>query len=122
MTPAARSLLRPQPLGLAPFPASHLLLPASDDPRAAAALSKLVAGDFECDVPDEWQFFADFLLDNVAGARFVLESLARGRPRPISSADSVEALLLGLAERLFGDLVVTKTEELLEQHSGYQSV
>jgi hypothetical protein len=104
MTPAARSLLRPQPVGLAPFPASHLLLPGGDDPRAAAALRTPVAGDFG------------------AGARFVFESPARGRPGPISSADSVEDLLLGLAERLFGDLVVSKTEELLEQHSGYQSV
>ena len=104
MTPAARSLLRPQLVGLAPFLASQLLLPGGDDSRAAAALRKPVAGDF------------------AAGARFVFESPARGRPGPISSADSVEALLLGLAKRLLGDLLVTKTEELLEQHSGYQSV
>ncbi len=92
MTAALASLLRPQPVGLAPFPASHLLLPSSDDPRAAAALRKLVAGDFGCEVPDEWRFFAAAARGEIAAAitgvggedpvaafnRFVLEPSASG--------------------------------------------
>lgn len=87
-----------------------------------AALARLREAPAAESGPFVEAIFADFLLDNVAGACFVLESLARRRPGSVAQADSVEALLLDLAKRLFGDLLVTKTEELLEQHSGYQSV
>ena len=68
--------------------------------------------------------FADFLLDNADGACFVLRALAK-RPAGAVAAEpgaSVEALLIATAQRLFGELLTTKAEELLEQHSGYQSV
>jgi len=68
--------------------------------------------------------FADFLLDNADGACFVLRSLAR-RPVGETAAEpgqTVESLLVATAKRLFGDLLAIKTEELLEQHAGYQSV
>ena len=77
MTAALASLLRPQPVGLAPFPASHLLVPPTDDPRAAAALSELVAGDFGCELPDEWRFFAAAARGEVAAA---IASLAGDDP------------------------------------------
>lgn len=68
--------------------------------------------------------FADFLLDNADGACFVLRALAR-RPLGDGQADpaaTVEAHLIAAAKRLFGDLLATKAEEVLEQHAGYQSV
>lgn len=68
--------------------------------------------------------FADFLLDNADGACLVLRALAR-RPAGAAAAEpgaTVETLLVTTAKRLFADLLTTKAEELLEQHSGYQSV
>ncbi|MFM7136094.1 MAG: hypothetical protein ACKO1M_03360 [Planctomycetota bacterium] len=67
--------------------------------------------------------FTDFLLDNADGACFVLRALAR-RPAgtvAVEPGATVEALLVATAKRLFAGLVAMRAEELLEQHSGYQS-
>jgi tetratricopeptide (TPR) repeat protein len=48
---------RPQPVGLFPFPASHLILPATDSPLAEAGRRGLLLGDLAAAVPDEWLFF-----------------------------------------------------------------
>jgi tetratricopeptide (TPR) repeat protein len=57
-TSDAQCLTRPQPVGLFPFPASHLLLPHSSDPRAQAAGAALLEGDLDCGLPDAWLFLA----------------------------------------------------------------
>jgi hypothetical protein len=63
--------------------------------------------------------FQDFLLDNPAGACFVLQALARRR---ISTPDagSVETMLSAMARRAFADLLAVKTEEMLEQQASYE--
>jgi len=75
--------------------------------------------------------FDDFLLNNIDGACFVLRSLAKrrlpvdGEIFPKNSADSqtnVESHLVDLASRLFSELLLQKSLEALEQHSGYQAV
>ena len=65
--------------------------------------------------------FEDFLLNNVAGASFVLQALAK---REVASvpAGNVETVLVTMARDLFSELLLQKTIESLEQHSGYQSV
>ncbi len=72
------------------------------------------------------RIFEDFLLDNAAGAAFVLEALAR-RPAPApaaaaAAARTVEDLLLHLARAAFADLLARKTEEVLEQRERYEPV
>jgi hypothetical protein len=66
-------------------------------------------------------FFADFLLDNPAGACFVLQALSK-RPAPAFPPARVEIALVALAKRVFAGLLAEKTEETLEQHAGYQAV
>ncbi|MEO1087616.1 MAG: hypothetical protein AAFY88_25560, partial [Acidobacteriota bacterium] len=65
--------------------------------------------------------FADFLLDNVAGACFVLQALARRRVTP-PRAGTVEDTLLEMARQSFAALLAAKTEESLEQRAGYQAM
>ncbi|MEM9554056.1 MAG: hypothetical protein AAGC60_07340 [Acidobacteriota bacterium] len=65
--------------------------------------------------------FADFLLDNVGGACFVLQALAR-RPAAPTRGGTIEDTLLELAESAFAALLDAKTDEALEQRSGYQAV
>lgn len=65
--------------------------------------------------------FEDFLLGNVDGACFVLQALAK-RHIDAVAAGNVEAILVGMAKKLFAELLLQKTIESLEQHSGYQSV
>lgn len=62
--------------------------------------------------------FRDFLLDNAAGACFVLQALAR-RQVPAPEAGSVDAMLQQLALRAFADLLALKTIEALEQQAAY---
>ena len=50
-------ITRPQPVGLFPFPASHLLLPAAAPPEDDRARASLLAGDVSADVPEAWRFF-----------------------------------------------------------------
>ncbi len=47
--------LRPQPVGIFPFPADSLLLPPVPDDQGA--LAALLNGDASACVPDEWAFF-----------------------------------------------------------------
>lgn len=88
-----------------------------------AALERLRGGPDEVG-PFVDVVFADFLLDNADGGCFVLRALAR-RPAGevvVISGDTVETLVVGTAKRLFAALLAAKAEEILEQHSGYQSV
>lgn len=62
--------------------------------------------------------FRDFLLDNAAGACFVLQALPRRRVAPPDAA-TVEAMLQQLALRAFADLLALKTEEALEQQAAF---
>ncbi len=55
---AAHALLRPQPLGIFPFPAGLLLLPTSHDPSAVTVLASLLRGDVTTTLPAEWEFYA----------------------------------------------------------------
>ena len=66
-------------------------------------------------------FFDDFLLCNVEGACFVLQSLPKRKIESIEPG-TVEATLIAMAKKLFAELLMQKTIESLEQHSGYQSV
>lgn len=81
--------------------------------------------------------FTDFLLDDAAGACFVLQALER-RPveplerRPVEAlerrpveppaAGTIGTLLGELARGAFARLLAAKTEEYLEQRAGYQAV
>ncbi|NJN19237.1 MAG: hypothetical protein HC822_24775 [Oscillochloris sp.] len=62
--------------------------------------------------------FSDFLLDNIAGACFVLQALGK-RPAPDVSGETIEIMLQHLARRAFADLLARKVEEALEQQSSY---
>jgi len=64
--------------------------------------------------------FRDFLLDNIAGACFVLQALPQ-RTAPEPGAGSVEAVLIAMAKTAFADLLKQKTEEALEQHLAFQA-
>jgi len=61
--------------------------------------------------------FADFLLDNVDGASFVLRALSR-QTMPAIPAGDVEDVLVGAAKAVFADLLRRKVAESLEQRSG----
>ncbi len=58
--------------------------------------------------------FRDFLLDNPAGACFVLQALPRRQVAP-PEGGTVEAMLQQLALRAFADLLGAKTIEALER-------
>jgi hypothetical protein len=62
--------------------------------------------------------FTDFLLDNVDGACFVLQSLARRTIDPPVKG-TIEAMLLTMAKGAFQNLLAQKTEEALEQRSAF---
>jgi hypothetical protein len=70
--------------------------------------------------------FQDFLLDNVDGSCFVLRSLPKrsveSQTATLSSAGTVEQGVSMLARGLFAELLLQKSVEILEQHSGYQHV
>lgn len=63
--------------------------------------------------------FQDFLLDNPAGACFVLEALSTRPARPVE-AGPVGAILIALARQTFGDLLAVKAEEALEQAAAFE--
>ncbi len=65
--------------------------------------------------------FEDFLLNNVEGACFVLQALAKRSAEAVESGN-VESILISMAKQLFSELMLQKTIEMLEQHAGYQSV
>ena len=63
--------------------------------------------------------FQDFLLDNAAGACFILKALKK---RPITlavTAGNVEAILIAAAKQALRDLMARKMEEALEQTVAY---
>ncbi len=62
--------------------------------------------------------FQDFLLDNPAGACFVLQALA-GKTIPPPAAGSIELMLQTMARRAFADVLALRSEEALEQMIGY---
>lgn len=70
--------------------------------------------------------FKDFLLDNADGAAFLLRALPKraidGQRAALQEAATVEEALLSLAKGLFGELLLRKSIEALEPHSGYQPV
>lgn len=49
--------LRPQPIGIFPFPAANLLLP-NQEVSCEAAIQALLSGDVSVELPLEWTFFA----------------------------------------------------------------
>jgi hypothetical protein len=65
--------------------------------------------------------FTDFLLDNAAGAAFVLQALAR-RPVPVITqpAHTVDDWLQLVARQTFAGVLAAKTEEALEQRLAFQ--
>ncbi len=65
--------------------------------------------------------FEDFLLNNVEGACFILQSLPQRTVEP-HRPGTVEVTLIEMAKSLFEELLLQKTIESLEQHSGYQSI
>jgi hypothetical protein len=65
--------------------------------------------------------FEDFLLNNIEGSCFVLQSLPKRKVDAVP-AGSVETILIDMAKKLFAELLLQKTIESLEQRSGYQSV
>lgn len=62
--------------------------------------------------------FQDFLLNNTAGACFILQALEK-RVAPASVGPTIERLLSELAQRAFADLLREKVLEALEQASLY---
>ena len=91
---------------------------------ANAALEQLradaqIGGDMVLEFTDA--IFEDFLLNNAAGACFVLQALPR-RPTPAVSGQTVEQALVGMAKRLFAELLGQKTLEILEQHASFEQV
>lgn len=69
--------------------------------------------------------FADFLLDNVGGACFVLAALAKRNAPPAEAgagAATIEQALIAMAKVAFAALLAAKTEEALAQAADYQPV
>lgn len=62
--------------------------------------------------------FNDFLLDNAAGACFVLQALQK-RSVAAPAPGTIDAQLREMAARAFADLLARKTAEAMEQQSGY---
>lgn len=60
--------------------------------------------------------FQDFLLENVAGACFVLQSLAQ-QTVSMPNGGSIEKMLVTMAKESFAGLLQRKTEEFLEQQA-----
>ncbi len=65
--------------------------------------------------------FTDFLLDNPAGAAFVLQALVR-RPLPVVTTPSsnIGDWMQRVAQQAFATVLATKTEEALEQRIAFQ--
>lgn len=98
--------------------------------RGPAAAASHLRGDPALSIATVEEFvaaiFRDFLLDTADGAAFVLRALPT-RPlaahrATITEAATVEDALDGLARGLFGELLLRKTLESLDQHAAYQAV
>jgi len=62
--------------------------------------------------------FQDFLLDNPAGACFVLQALS-SRSLPALPAGKIAETLQTMARQAFAEVLVLRSEEALEQMTGY---
>lgn len=91
-------LQRPQPLGLMPFPAGLLLLPATADPRAGEALQVLLRGDTPGTLPDAWRWVGEAL----DGARDMAYQSLADDATPVAAYNRF--VLHGRAEDLEGAL------------------
>jgi tetratricopeptide (TPR) repeat protein len=102
----------PQPLGVFPFPAGLLLLPATNAPGADDARDALLRGALPAAWPAEWQFYADAIdgrIDDACAAltgdastiaaynRYVLTGDEAGRRVALSDGDDVVQRLTQLA-------------------------
>jgi tetratricopeptide (TPR) repeat protein len=67
MVENSKGYMRPQPLGVFPFPAGLLLLPDVGD-AGRPALAKLMQGDVNAALPAEWRFFELALAGDHDGA------------------------------------------------------
>jgi len=68
MTPSLAAIrVRPQPIGVFPFPAGLLLLPETAE-DSNSALESLMRGRLPQELPAAWQFFALAAMGEVAGA------------------------------------------------------
>lgn len=75
------SIATPQPLGIFPYPAGLLLLPACSDAHADEALSALMRGAVPETMPAAWQFFRNALDGNASAAVTRLQ----GDPSPLAA-------------------------------------
>ncbi len=94
---------------------------------AQAALEHLASPNQEQAAAAEVQqfveaLFQDFLLDNAAGACFVLQGLAGRKVPPVESRNcpNIEALLVSLAKAALGELLQRKARECLEQMAAFE--
>ena len=81
MTPPTAPEWQPQPVGIFPFPASHLLLPQVEgkqgsDVECKQALESLMEGDLQIPLPESWKFFQLAAEGDVEGARRLVQSSA----------------------------------------------
>ena len=65
--------LRPQPIGIFPFPAANLLLPDVNAPYEAA-LESLLKGDCSVELPQAWEFFGLAAKGDSAAAEALLRT------------------------------------------------
>lgn len=66
--------------------------------------------------------FGDALIDNTAGACFVLEALARRPPPEVPPGRTIAETLDRQARHAFASLLRSKTLEELARRAGYQAV
>ena len=59
--------IRPQPIGIFPFPASNLLLPSTPC-DSNSAVTCLIQGDVTVEMPEEWRFLKFAATGDIAGA------------------------------------------------------
>ncbi len=89
-----------------------------------AALRKL-RGDVEAEGVRLTEFvqavFRDFLLDNAAGAAFVLQAMAQAPAVETSQQATLEAQLQAMAIAAFARIMRNKTEETLEREAVFES-
>lgn len=68
--------------------------------------------------------FTDFLLENAAGACFLMQALASRTVPALSSSpgQTTEQFLVASARAVFAQFFFQKTEECLEQHASFEAV
>ena len=63
--------------------------------------------------------FQDFLLDNLAGACFVLKAMAKSKIEAVEVGKNIEATLMAMSKTAFRQILLSKTDEYLEQETMY---